>query len=108
MSADQPILHVYEAGELTVVGFGGIEIIQEISVAPIHSEILALVEEQGCKQLAFDLTGVKLMPSGLLGVLASLRKKGVEVHVYNPSDDVRDVFATTKLDTLVKLHDVEL
>lgn len=108
MSAEQPVLQVYEAGTLTVVGFGGQEIIQDISVAPVHAEILELVEQQKCRELAFDLTGVRFMPSGLLGVLASLRKKGVDVHIYNPSDDVRDVFATTKLDTVVKLHDVEL
>jgi anti-sigma B factor antagonist len=103
-----PVLQVYQTGPLTVVGFGGRKIVHEINLAPVHDQILQLVAEHGCKDFAFDLTGVAFIPSGMLGIMASLRKKGVEVHVYNPSDDVREVLKTTNLDQLFHLHDIEV
>ena len=108
MSVDVALLEVYEAGPLTVVGFGGREILDEVSVANCRQELLKLVEEHDCRELAFDLTGVKLIPSGLLGVLASFRQQGVGVRLYNPSEDVRDVLSTTKLDSVMQVHDIEI
>ena len=58
--------------------------------------------------MAFDLTRVRLIPSGLLGLLASIRKKGIEVHLYNPSADIREVLEVTKLDQVLQLHDLEI
>jgi anti-anti-sigma regulatory factor len=58
--------------------------------------------------MAFDLTRVRLVPSGLLGLLASIRKQGVEVHLYNPSDDIREVLEITKLDEVLQMHTVDV
>ena len=101
-------LQVYKAGPLTVVGFGGQEVLDHVSIPDCRDEIAALVEQNECKNLAFDLTGVKLMPSGMLGLLASLRELGVAVHVYNPSDDIREVLEITQLDRLMQVHSLEL
>lgn len=108
MSEDPAVLEVYQTGPLTVVGFGGKQILHDITIAPVHDEILKLVEDHDCKDLAFDLTGVKFVPSGLLGILASLRKRNIQVHVYNPSDDVRDVLETTSLDKLIQIHELDV
>ena len=74
MSLSHDILQVYETGELTVVGFGGREILDQIDISACREEIVTLVEKHKCKVLAFDLAGVKLIPSGMLGLLASLRR----------------------------------
>lgn len=108
MAAATNQLQVYQAGELTVVGFGGREVLDDLNVAACGDEIIALVKQHQCKSLAFDLTGVKMLPSGLLGLLASLYKLGLEVHLYNPSDDVREVIDITKLSEHLKLHEVEI
>ena len=108
MATQQNILTVYELGELTVVGFGGHEILDQMHVADFRDEVTALIEEHNCKVLAIDLTGVTLIPSGLLGMLASLRKSGVEVHLYNASDDVREVLAVTRLDQWLPVHQVDM
>ena len=68
---------------------------------PLWAGILA-----GPMAWAFDLTGVRLVPSGLLGLLASLKKLGIEVHLYNPSNDVREVLEITRLDKLFKIHEL--
>jgi len=107
MPLQEAILEVYEVGTLTVVGFGGKEVLDNINIVGCRDEVCALIEDQDCKVLAFDLTGVKLIPSGLLGLLASLRELNVEVHLYNPSDDIREVLEITKLDSIMHVHNID-
>lgn len=99
-------LEVYEAGPLTVVGFGGREILDHINVAECRDELVSLIKDNDCESLAVDLTGVRLIPSGLLGLLASIHKLGVELHLYNACDDIREVLEITNLDQLIQLHEV--
>jgi anti-anti-sigma factor len=100
------LLQIYEEGPVTVVGFGGSDVLDDVNVAVCRDEMLALVDRTQCQTLAVDLTGVKLVPSGLLGLLASIRRRGVDVHIYNPSPDVREVLSVTNLDRLMPVHDV--
>lgn len=107
MPTSQEVLRVYETGPLTVVGFGGREILDQIDLGECKAEIISLLEQHECKVLAFDLTGVRFVPSGMLGLLASLRRMNIEVHLYNPSPDVREVLEVTKLDQIFSLHDIQ-
>lgn len=108
MQDEQRVLKVYQTGKLTVVGFGGEEILDQISLVDCRNEITNLIKDHNCETFAFDLTGIKLIPSGLLGLLASLRNLGVAVHLYNPSDDVREVLEVTKLNQIMEVDEVEL
>jgi len=108
MPIHHDLLRVYETGPLTVVGFGADELPDRIDLAECRDEIRELLELHDCKDLAFDLTGVRYIPSGMLGLLASLTKLGVQVHLYNPSSDVREVLEVTHLDQLFKIHDLDL
>lgn len=104
----KPTLQVYKTGPLTVVGFGGQEVLDQVDLSSCRTEVVELLERHNCEVLAFDMTGVKLIPSGLLGLLASFRKLGIEVHLYNPSPDVREVLEITKLDQIFEVHDIEV
>ncbi len=95
-------------GPTTVVGFGGQDVPETGNLAEFREELVELIREHGAQVLAFDLTGVQLLPSGLLGLLASMRRQGVEVHLYNPSDDVRDVLSTTHLDQIMPVFTVDV
>ncbi|MGQ0635607.1 MAG: STAS domain-containing protein [Planctomycetaceae bacterium] len=108
MPTSHEILRVYETGPLTVVGFGGGEELDQIDLGECREEILDLLRLHDCRVLAFDLTGVRFVPSGMLGLLASLRKLGIEVHLYNPSLDVREVLEITRLDRLFEVHELVL
>jgi len=101
-------LEVYEAGELTVVGFGGREVLDRIGLGQCRDELMALIQELDCKTIAFDLTGVRLIPSGMLGLLCTIWKQGVAVHLYNASQDVREVLEITKLDDLFEMYEVDV
>ncbi len=101
-------LEVYQAGELTVIGFGGREFLEDLNLADCRDEIADLIREHGCQTLAFDLTGVRLIPSGLLGIIVSTQRQGVEVHLFNPSDDIREVLTITKLDKFLHVHEIDV
>ena len=103
----EPIMEVYSVGPTTVVGFGGRDVLDSVNLAACREEIVALIAREKCQVLAFDLSGVKLLPSGLLGLLASIRQLGAEVHLYNPSDDVREVLSVTNLDRLMPVHEID-
>jgi anti-anti-sigma factor len=99
------VLRVYETGSRTVVGFGGAVLPDQIDVAECREEILALLEMHNCKELAFDLSGIQYVPSSMLGLLASLKKLGIQVHLHNPSKELREVLEITHLDRLFHVHD---
>lgn len=108
MTNESQVLEIYRTGPMTVVGFGNREILDQIDIGACREELIALVKEHEAKSLVFDLAGVKLIPSGMLGLLASLRRLNVEVHLCNPSDDVREVLQVTKLDQVLQVYDVDL
>lgn len=102
------LLEVYQSGPLTVVGFGGREIVDQFNLAEYRDELLGLMESHGCHALAIDLTGVQILPSGLLGILASLHRNGVKVSLFNACDTIREVLEITHLDQILQLHEVEI
>jgi len=105
---DPAVLKVYQTGELTVVGFGGRDVPDEVCIAGYRAQLFDLIAQNQCKVLAFDLTGVQLVPSGMLGVLSSIRQRVDRVELYNPSQDVREVLRLTRLDSLFDIKEVTL
>lgn len=103
---DPAVLKVYQTGELTVVGFGGRNVPNEVCIAAYRTQLFDLIAKHNCKVLAFDLTGVQLVPSGMLGVLSSIRQRVERVELYNPSPDVMEVLRITKLDRLFDIKEV--
>lgn len=108
MSDQFATLEIYKSGDVTVIGFSGREVLAQINIAACREQIAALVERDNIKTLAFNLTGVLLIPSGMLGLMASLKELGVVVQIFNPSDDVREVLEITKLNQLFEIHEVPL
>ncbi len=101
------LFEVYEAGKLTVVGFAGRDVPSDFWLGRYNRDLEQIIELHECEELAIDLTGVKFIPSGLLGLMSSLRRKGVRVSLYNPSEDVRDVLKTTHLESVIPTREVD-
>ena len=101
-------LEVYQPGELTVIGFGGREILDHLNVADCRVELTELIREYHCKALAFDLTGVRLISSDLLGLVASIQCRGIEIHLFHPSDAIREMLEITKLDQFLHVHELDV
>jgi anti-anti-sigma factor len=101
------VLQIYQTGPMTVVGFGGEDVPDEVCIAAYRQQLTELIKEHQCQTLAFDLTGVKLIPSGMLGVLVTLRKLVPKIELYNASEDIRGVLQMTNLVSLFELKEVQ-
>lgn len=96
-------LEIVRNGEVTVVSFGGRDLLDQINLAACREQIVELIKRNQTKTLVFEMTGVRLIPSGLLGLLASLRDSVATIQILNPSDDVREVLEITKLNQIFEV-----
>ena len=107
--ASQPrLLQVYATDPIVVVGFGGAPIPDDHNLSAYRDELMDLLEQHNRKDIAFDLTGVLIVPSGIVGLLVSLVRQSINVSVFNASQEVREVFEVTQINQLVTLHNVEV
>ncbi|MEZ6124322.1 MAG: STAS domain-containing protein [Planctomycetaceae bacterium] len=105
------VLKVYSVGPVTVLGFGGEDVPSEFNAAHYRAAISDLLVANQCNVVAFDLTGLKLVPSGMLGLLVSLKKlEGLNptVQVFNACDDIKEVLQITKLNTMIEVREVSV
>ncbi|HQZ67181.1 MAG TPA: STAS domain-containing protein [Planctomycetaceae bacterium] len=105
------LLKVYSVGPITVLGFGGKDVPSEFNAAHYRAAITDLLQFNKSSVVAFDLTGVRLVPSGMLGLLVSLTRipdLPLKVQLFNPSRDVREVLSITKLDRMIEIHEVNV
>jgi anti-sigma B factor antagonist len=97
---------VYEPGPLTVIGFGTRDTLDQFDLAACRNEVFDLIRDHHCQMLAIDLTGIQIIPSGLLGLLVSVHQQEISVCLFNPSEDLREVLQITKLDRLFPCYRV--
>jgi anti-sigma B factor antagonist len=108
---DDGVLKVYSAGATTVLGFGGHDVPSEFNAAHYRAAIADLLRANNCRVVAFDLSGVQLVPSGMLGLFVSLTRlpdMPLRVQVFNPSTEVHEVLNLTRLHLLIEIHHVDL
>ena len=101
---DTQYFHVFKKGKLTVIGFDGQHLASDQSLEECRESLVDFVQRHDCQLLAVDLMEVGLVTSWILAVLAAVHKLGIEVHLYHPNKDVRDVLEITHLDTLLKVR----
>lgn len=97
-------LQLLQFGRHTIIGFGGQDLPAEHALGRYLRELMELIEQGDCSELTFDLAGVTSVPSGFLGVMASVLKMGVAVTVQHASHEVREVLALTNFDRLVTME----
>jgi hypothetical protein len=97
-------LQVYEAGERTVVGLQSGDFPSEEFLPEFESELNRLTQQNRCKVLAFDLTGVNLIRSSIISFLVWLRNRGLSIQLLNPSDYVCEDLQTAHLDRLLEIR----
>jgi hypothetical protein len=92
------MFRIYEAGTLTVVGFGD-------DGAPNHFyhpeclyELDEILSRTKWQTIVFDLKQVNCVANGLLGLLMWLRKRGITVQLLNACDAIRTAIWPLKLD----------
>ena len=107
-SVDEGVfLQVHQNGLLTVVSFRENEPGPFFDWSDCRPELINLIEETGCRQLAFDLSDFDSFSSSLLSLLVCPVLRGVEVCVYGPTQHLVDLLKTTQLDHLIRVVSLE-
>lgn len=101
-------LEIYESGPLTVIGFFGKHVIQGVTALECRDKLAEIIQAHGTKTIAFDLTGVTMVPSGWLGLFAAIKRAGTDVLLFNPGPDIQEVLEITKLDTVLDVFEVDV
>jgi anti-sigma B factor antagonist len=99
--------HVYKRGRLTVVGFDGRSLNEPGLESRCRDELLALIGNPECQVLVVDLMEVQLVSSWILGILAAIKRQGVEVELYHPSAEIRNILSVTHLDEMLHVRHEE-
>ena len=102
------VFHIYKSGALTVIGFSGEHLSNPEKADVILNGLMHQLEHHECEFLAVDLMNVNFVSSWILGILAAVRRTGVEVELYHPSPEVRTVLETTHLDRLLNVRETEI
>ena len=103
MANEFATLEITHDGETTIVSFGGRQVLDQVNIAVCRDQITELIKQHQTKTLAFDMRGVLIIPSGMLGLLASLRNLVTKIQICNPSDDVREALEVTKLNQIFEV-----
>jgi anti-anti-sigma factor len=96
--------HVFKRGRLTVVGFEGKHLSDFSSISECRDSLLNLADHPECEVLVVDLMDVEIVSSWLLGILAAVQQRGIEVHLYHPSEEIRGVLDVTRFDELMTVR----
>lgn len=107
MNSQGPGFHVYKRGKLTVVGFDGRTLNDPVQAGQSRDTLLELIQHHDCQVLVVDLMEVSVVSSWVLGILAAIKHRGVDVQLYHPSSDIRNVLEVTHLNEMlpVRHHD---
>ncbi len=100
MVSDSGIFRIAQDGGLPVVSFGDDGPPNHFYHDECITDLTSLVESNGYKQLAFDLTGVEHIASGMIGIFTWLARRGVSVELRNTSSHIRKALEALKLTNL--------
>jgi hypothetical protein len=76
----------------------------ETQVAAYRLQLLNFIQRTGCRDLTFDLEGLKLLPSRMLGFFLTLKNEGHDIELVNVSPFIQDIFQVTKLACFVTIR----
>jgi anti-sigma B factor antagonist len=98
-------LKITRSGRSVTIGFLGQEIVNDERCLAAHrDQLLQVIDDPDCDVVTFDLTGVKIVLSGMLGLLISARNRGREVELLNPSPEFQEILRTTRRDTVLLIR----
>ena len=92
-------------GCCTIVKFNSVDVPDEVCIALYRDQVYELLNDPACELLRFDLTGIPFLPSGMLGLLTSVKKRGINVEVTNASQNICDSLRISRLDRLITVCD---
>ncbi|MBL8819436.1 MAG: STAS domain-containing protein [Planctomyces sp.] len=77
--------------ELAIVSLDDMEIWDGADLALLREAMTALIENDGYRSLAVDLTSVKYIPSGFFGMLFEWYEAGLKIRLLSPQANVEQM-----------------
>jgi anti-sigma B factor antagonist len=97
-------LQLHEIGDVTVVRFEDVQLLNDEQIQAAGKELFALVEEHGRSKLLLDLGNIEYLASAVLGKFITLNKKtknaGGKLVLCNVGEGVGEAIRLSKLDRL--------
>jgi anti-sigma B factor antagonist len=104
-------LEVAKNGNVIVVRLGRHRVLDELTANKISGELLGMVDRPDCQRLLLDFSDVAQLSSTMLTTLVKLHRrmvpKGEKLRLCGLNPQLRSVFATTRLDCLFDIIDIE-
>jgi len=102
-------LKVFTKDELSIVTFSDKGFLgRESFIGDAGEHLDKIIEKRHTKILIFDLTGITGLPSDMLGVLVGLQHRGIEIRLFNITDEVQMILETTRLNDLFDVREGDL
>lgn len=79
---------IHEHEGITVLSLGCIEIWDGADMALLRETLTRVIEREGRRSIAIDMSAVKYIPSGFFGMLYDWHEKGVAVRLTKPQPNV--------------------
>lgn len=102
-------LHVTSPAQgVVVVNFGRRELLDQMQILKIESELERLIHDAHQPRLVVDLDAVERMSSTFIGVMfslaAAISDRGGQLRVAGVDEGLRSILTTTQFDRLVPIH----
>ena len=91
MATKRKRMNVYDEGGVTVMDLGTMDIWDGADLALIRDTLTALIVREGRQRIGVDMSHVKYIPSGFFGMLFDWKERGVEVFLFDPQPNVRNM-----------------
>ena len=76
---------------VAVMDLGGMDIWDGADLALIRDTLVRLIVTDRRRRIGVDMTHVKYIPSGFFGMLLDWQDRGVEIFLYDPQPNVRNM-----------------
>lgn len=104
-------IKVSKIGDVTIVRFVDRKILDEVTIQEVAQELFAIIDEEKCRRLLLNFTGVDFLSSAALGKLIQLDKKmkavSGKLKLSNIKPEIYEVFAITKLNKVFDIRNEE-
>lgn len=95
-----------EEGARVVITLQGVANLR--STAELKRMLSDATEDSGLRQVVLDMSGVEMLDSAVLGILLAqhqkLQRRGGELILLSPSDEMSDLLAMTDLEQLIPVY----
>jgi anti-anti-sigma factor len=104
MFSRSDIMEIRQEGNEAVVRFHSLKFPNELALEECRRALDDCLKSNPCDVLTFDLDGVVIIPSTMLGLLLAYRQRGLRVRILNPSEHVLAVLQVTKLTSRIEVE----